>query len=142
MTDNISAKTVVEKALGSDISGANIESNRESLGEVNADVHVPEAELSTVKGSTLKLNSPDTSELKALRHDFQRLLEYLGQNDVTRSSDVATPAIKKELEKKPDLKQRLFNAFKAGGIEALKVVFEHPLVSVSTEAIKAFLENS
>lgn len=142
MTDDIRAKVVVGEADESKIKGAQIESERQSLGKMNADVEVTKAKLSEVDGAKLKLSAPETDELRALRQDFQNLLDYLGQNDVTKSSDVATPAIKKELEKKPALRQKLFKAFKAGGIEALKVIFDHPVVLISTEAIKAFLEDA
>jgi hypothetical protein len=142
MSDHINAKVKVGKADRSKVLGSEIESDKQSLGTVDAGVEVTEAEDSEIKGAKLRLIHSDEDELTSLRQDFQLLLEYLSQNDVTRSSDVATPAIKKELEKKPKLKQRLINAVKAGGVETLKVIFEHPLVSISTEAIKAFLEDS
>jgi hypothetical protein len=142
MTDEISARVIIGRAEKSQISGTELESSKQVLGKVNTDVQVTDADSSDVSGAKIKLHSADTGDLQALKKDFQSLLKSLNENELTRPTDVATLVVKKELEKKPDLKQRLFNALKAGGLEALKFIFEHPAVSISTEAIKAFLEDS
>jgi hypothetical protein len=48
--------------------------------------------------------------------------------------------IQSEIKQNPTLKSRLISAMKSGGIEALKVIFNHPVVSIPVETIKGFLE--
>ena len=48
--------------------------------------------------------------------------------------------IQQEIKRNPTLKARLVNALKTGGIEALKAIFNNPLVSIPVETIKGFLE--
>jgi hypothetical protein len=77
------------------------------------------------------------SELKA---EIKQMLDQLAQSPTTRNEAVATKAIKQEIKNKPTLKQRLINALKGGGIEALKAIFDHPSISIPVETIKGFLE--
>ncbi|BAY42731.1 hypothetical protein SAMD00079811_03090 [Scytonema sp. HK-05] len=85
-----------------------------------------------------KSNSNNTPiDLKA---EIRKTLDELAKNPITQKEAVATEAIKEEIKANPTLKQRLLNALKEGGTEALKVIFEHPVVSISIETIKGFLE--
>lgn len=75
-----------------------------------------------------------------LRAEIQQTLNQLAQSPITSKEAVATEAIKEQIKSSPNLKQRLLNALKEGGTEALKAVFNHPVVSISIETIKGFLE--
>jgi vesicle coat complex subunit len=70
--------------------------------------------------------------------EIQQLLNQLAQTNPTPTE--AAEAIKHEIKDNPTLKQRLRSALKAGGIEALKAIFNHPLVSVPIETIKGWIE--
>ncbi|NMF64215.1 hypothetical protein DP113_07420 [Brasilonema octagenarum UFV-E1] len=80
-----------------------------------------------------------SSDLKA---EIQELLNELAKNPITRKEAVAIEVIKEHINDNPSLKQRLLSALKAGGTEALKAIFNHPVVSVSVETVKGFLEAS
>ncbi|MBD2776795.1 hypothetical protein [Iningainema tapete] len=99
---------------------------------------------SEVEAGTIKISeSIDIAKLKAeLRAEIQPFVEQLAQSAITRNEAVATEAIKEEIKTNPTLKQRLLSALKAGGTEALKAIFNHPVVSVSVETVKGFLEAS
>ncbi|MGD1909815.1 MAG: hypothetical protein ACFB2X_02795 [Rivularia sp. (in: cyanobacteria)] len=99
---------------------------------------------SEIEVGTIKISeSIDIAKLKdELKSEFQSILDELAQNKITRNEAVATEAVKEEIKKKPELKQRLLSGLKAGGIETLKAVFKHPVVAISVETIKGFLEVS
>ena len=40
----------------------------------------------------------------------------------------------------PTLKQRLISALKAGAVEALKAIFNHPIINIPIETIKGWIE--
>ncbi|MFO5491189.1 MAG: hypothetical protein ACLBM6_01300, partial [Cuspidothrix sp.] len=71
--------------------------------------------------------------------DIQKLLYQLTQNNQTTNEQV-TEAIHDEIKNNPTLKARLQSALKAGGLEALKAIFNHPLFSIPAETIKGFIE--
>jgi len=97
---------------------------------------------SKIKGGTIKVSEPiDLAQLKAeLKAEIQPFLEQLAQSPITQNESVATEAIKQEIKTQPTLKQRLLNALKVGSTETLKEIFNHPLVNISVETVKAFLE--
>jgi hypothetical protein len=97
---------------------------------------------SRIKGGTIKVSERiDIAQLKAeLKAEIQPFLEQLAQSPITQNESVATEAIKQEIKTKPTLKQRLLNALKVGSTETLKEIFNHPLVNISVETVKAFLE--
>lgn len=74
--------------------------------------------------------------------EIKQLLDQLAQTypDSDRPEVMIVDAVQTKIKDSPILKARLISALKAGGIEALKVVFNHPLVSVPVETIKGFLE--
>ncbi|MEH2257708.1 hypothetical protein [Nostoc sp.] len=63
----------------------------------------------------------------------------LAQNNLTKT-EAFTEGVKQEIKHNPTLKARLQAAIKAGKVEALKAIFNHPLFSISAETIKGWLE--
>lgn len=84
------------------------------------------------------INNPPQNLVDAAA-EIQQLLNQIAQNPTVPESVVAE-AIHREIKENPTLKQRLRSALKAGGIEALKAIFNHPLVSVPIETIKGWIE--
>ncbi|MEI6441823.1 MAG: hypothetical protein WCO29_01505 [Nostocales cyanobacterium ELA583] len=72
--------------------------------------------------------------------EVSNFLDQLALSYPDRSEAIVVDAIQTEIRRNPSLKDRLINALKAGGIEAFKAIFNHPLVSVPVETIKGFLE--
>jgi small GTP-binding protein len=72
--------------------------------------------------------------------EIQQLFYQLSQNKQTTTNEIITNAIEQEIKSNPTLKKRLIAAFKAGGLEALKAIFNHPVFNISAETIKGFLE--
>ncbi|RCJ26186.1 hypothetical protein A6770_26610 [Nostoc minutum NIES-26] len=71
--------------------------------------------------------------------EIQKLLYQLSQNNPT-TTEAVTEAIHQEIKRNPTLRARLQSALKAGGLEALKAIFNHPLFSIPAETIKGWLE--
>lgn len=86
-----------------------------------------------------KASEIDMAELK---EEIQSFLKQLAKSPITRNESVATEAMKEEIKTKPKLKQRLLNALKVGSTETLKEIFNHPLVNISVETVKAFIEGN
>lgn len=80
--------------------------------------------------------------------EIQDLLVQLDRTYPTKTKEEKQTAIVQTVEqhirRNPTLKNRLWNALKAGGVEALKQtldgIYKNPAVSISVEAIKGFLE--
>lgn len=72
--------------------------------------------------------------------EIRQLLNQLAQAYPTTSEAIIVNTIESEIKRNRTLKARLLNALKSGGIEALKAIFNHPLVNVPVETIKGFLE--
>jgi translation elongation factor EF-G len=72
--------------------------------------------------------------------EIQQLIHQLSKNNQTSTNEVITKAIHQEIQRNPTLKARLISALKAGGLEALKAIFNHPVFSIPAETIKGFLE--
>ncbi|MBG1266859.1 HEAT repeat domain-containing protein [Nostoc sp. WHI] len=80
--------------------------------------------------------------------EIQQLLEQLAKTNPTivesQNPDIVVAEIHQEIKRNPTIKARLLNALKSGGTEALKqaldAIFKNPLVSVSVETIKGFIE--
>lgn len=140
MNNKINATVKIGQADKSKIKGAKIEVDGPISSDISAGVEVEKADSSEISGAELRLEKSGSNEIELLKNDFQLLLTRLEAEEGDVSTDVATYAIKNELKNNLDIKKRLFNAFKAGGIEALKAVFENSIVSISLETIKAFLE--
>jgi hypothetical protein len=56
------------------------------------------------------------------------------------SEEAVAEAVHQEIRRNPTLKARLISALQAGGLEALKAIFNHPLFSISAETVKGWLE--
>jgi 2C-methyl-D-erythritol 2,4-cyclodiphosphate synthase len=80
--------------------------------------------------------------------EIQDLLAQLQQTNPTITEAQKQAAIVKnvqqQIKQNPTLRDRLWSAFKSGGIEALKqaldAIYKNPLVSISVETVKGFLE--
>jgi len=70
--------------------------------------------------------------------EIQKLLNQLAQSNPT--TDAVTEAVHQKIKTDPTFKARLLAALKAGGLEALKAIFNHPAFSIPAETIKGFLE--
>ncbi|ELS33782.1 MULTISPECIES: HEAT repeat domain-containing protein [Pseudanabaena] len=70
--------------------------------------------------------------------EVQELLNQLAKTNPSEATIAET--IHQEIKRNPTLKARLVNALKTGGIEALKAIFNNPLVSIPVETVKGFLE--
>jgi uncharacterized protein YjbI with pentapeptide repeats len=70
--------------------------------------------------------------------EIQQLLNQLAQSNPT--TDAVTEAVHQKIKTDPTFKARLLAALKAGGLEALKAIFNHPAFSIPAETIKGFLE--
>lgn len=71
--------------------------------------------------------------------EIQQLFYQLAQTNPA-STEVVAEAIHQEIKRNPTLKARLVSALKAGGLEALKAIFNHPLFSIPAETVKGWLE--
>ena len=80
------------------------------------------------------------AEIEQLRKEIQPLLEHLAQNPITANEALAETAIQQQINNHPTFRQRLINAWKAGGLETLKAIFNHPAFSIPVETVKGFLE--
>lgn len=96
----------------------------------------------TVKGDqiTNQYNYASEQNLAEAATQIQQLLNQLAQTNPTTNEVTVANAIQQEIKQNPTLKQRLRSALKAGGIEALKAIFNHPLVSIPIETIKGWVE--
>lgn len=99
-----------------------------------------------VENSNIEINQVNIyGNVSVIQHSVeatvqvQKILNQIAQN---RSIDTESIAqwVEREIEQNPTLKTRLIGALKAGGIEALKAIFNHPFVSVPIELIMGFLE--
>lgn len=76
--------------------------------------------------------------------EIQELLDQLSQTypptTYAQKRAVVNQAIEQEIKHNPTFKARLRAALKAGGIEALKAIFNHPAVSIPIETIKGWIE--
>jgi hypothetical protein len=74
---------------------------------------------------------------------IQQLLTQLAQT-YPSPTERQIEAVKREANRNPQFRDRLLNAAKAGGVEAVKqlldYIFKNPVASVVAEAVKAFVE--
>lgn len=85
------------------------------------------------------INAP-TQNLTEAAAEIQQLLNQLARTNLTTNEAAVAEVIQQEIKRNPTLKARLRSALKAGGIEALKAIFNHPLVSIPIETIKGWIE--
>ncbi|MFB2921644.1 hypothetical protein [Aerosakkonema funiforme] len=77
--------------------------------------------------------------------EIQEILNKLAQNYPSASENeiqtVLGMEVKQRIKNDPDLKHRFLNAAKQGGLELGKVLINHPVVNVTVEMIKGWLES-
>jgi uncharacterized protein (UPF0147 family) len=104
----------------------------------------------TVQGdqNATQYNYAAPQNLAEAAAEIQHLLEQLAQSNpaivAVQDQTVVLETLHQELKRNPTLKARLLNALKTGGTEALKLgleaVFKNPLVAISVETIKGWIE--
>ncbi|MDZ8034944.1 pentapeptide repeat-containing protein [Nostoc sp. DedSLP04] len=104
-------------------------------GLVNADT----VNAQQIGGNITNYTPEQKQNLASAASEIQQLLYQLAQTNLT-TTDAITEAIHQEIKRNPKLKARLISALKAGGLEALKAIFNHPLFNIPVETIKGFLE--
>jgi gamma-glutamylcysteine synthetase len=108
-------------------------------------VQIVEKNDGTVIGKNV---SQQKQNLAEAAKEIQDLLVQLDRTYPNKTNDEKQAAIVQKVEQhikqNPTLRDRLWSAFKAGGVEALKqaldAVYKNPVVSISVETIKGFLE--
>jgi uncharacterized protein YjbI with pentapeptide repeats len=70
--------------------------------------------------------------------EIQQLLNQLAQSKPT--TEEVTQAVHQEIKRNSTFKAKLLAALKAGGLQALKAIFDHPLFNIPAETIKGWLE--
>ncbi|MUG99775.1 hypothetical protein F7734_48890 [Scytonema sp. UIC 10036] len=91
-----------------------------------------------ISGNITNYTQEQKQNLAQAAAEIQQLLFQLSQANPTDA--VVTEAIHQEIKRNPTLKARLQSALKAGGLEALKAIFNHPLFSIPAETVKGWLE--
>lgn len=84
-------------------------------------------------------NQAQQQNLSEAAVEIQQLLNQLAQTNST-TTEAVTEAIHHEIKRNLPLKARLQAALQAGGLEALKAIFNHPLFSIPAETIRGWLE--
>ncbi|WP_414528821.1 pentapeptide repeat-containing protein [Nodularia chucula] len=82
--------------------------------------------------------SQQNQNLDTTKEEIQQILNQLAQTNP--STDAATEVIHQKIKADPTFKARLLAALKAGGLETLKAIFNHPAFSIPVETIKGYLE--
>jgi regulator of extracellular matrix RemA (YlzA/DUF370 family) len=94
--------------------------------------------------TTIQIDSTPEKNLAEAAAEIQQLLEQLYRSNPTTSKPekqvIATDIIEQTIKQNPTLKERLRSALKAGGVEALKAIFNHPLINIPIETIKGWIE--
>ena len=89
-------------------------------------------------------NNVTEQNLTKAATEIQQLLEQLSQASQADKEAAVVKKVETQIQVNSTLKDRLKTAFKHGGIEALKQVldsiYNNPIISVSVETIKGFLE--
>ncbi|MBP5977019.1 pentapeptide repeat-containing protein [Brasilonema sp. CT11] len=104
-------------------------------GLVNAEI----VNAHQIGGNITNYTSEQKQNLAQAAAEIQQLIYQLSQANET-TNEAITEALHQEIKCNPTLKARLQAAFKAGGLEALKAIFNHPLFSIPAETIKGWLE--
>jgi hypothetical protein len=72
--------------------------------------------------------------------EIQQIFNQLSKTNPTATPQEITNTIEQEIKSNPKLKDRLIAALKAGGLETLKTIFNHPAFTIPAETIKGFIE--
>ena len=118
-----------------DFSGASFTSFGSVTGDIKGD---------NIIGTQYNYPPEQKQNLAEAAKEIQQLLDQLAQTNPTLTESnnpiVVAEAIQQEIKRNPTFKQRLRSALKAGGIEALKAIFNHPLINIPIETIKGWIE--
>ncbi|MFH7025849.1 MAG: hypothetical protein ACHBN1_10700 [Heteroscytonema crispum UTEX LB 1556] len=129
------------KLRGGEINTVPGKKNTENIASIHVHKDVIDSELEG--GKITVSESIDKNQLIAeLKEELKQLLDELAKNSRTQKPTVAAEIVHEEIIDNPTLRQRLLSALKAGGVEALKAIFNHPAVSIPVETVKGFLEAS
>jgi len=95
-------------------------------------------------GGTINNYSPEQRQsLAEAAKEIQQLLDQLSltypTTTVAEKSKIAAKAME-EIEKKPDVKQKVLKALKAGGVAALMELTNNPVVKILTPMLESLLE--
>ncbi|NEO68693.1 hypothetical protein [Moorena sp. SIO3H5] len=131
---NVSGKVNRSQITTGDISTTKDSVYKENQTAMDITEEVNDAKLKT---GTIDIRADDMADTKA---EIKQLLNELAENPRTAKESVAVTIVMEEINDNPTLKQRLTCALKAGGIEGLKALFNHPVVSIPVETVKGFLE--
>lgn len=127
------------------INAENVENAKLKTGDIRTTLEGNSSNDTSITSFDVKdaeLKTGDIEEYSNIRIEIQQLLSELAEKSYTAKEVIATEIVKEEINENPSLKQRLKAALKAGGIEALTSIFQHPVVSISVETVKGFLEGS
>ena len=116
-------------------SNFNLQDAQFAGGLVNSDI----VNAQQIGGKITNYTPEQKHNLAQAAVEIQQLLYQLSQTSST-TDEAITKAIYQEVKHNPTLKPRLKSALKAGGLEALKAIFNHPLFNIPVETIKGFLE--
>ncbi|MGL4499557.1 MAG: vWA domain-containing protein [Planktothrix sp.] len=83
----------------------------------------------------IQLNPDYFQELK---NEVKQLLDELNKENAKESQVIEE--IRAKIKYDVTFRDRLINAFKAGGIEAIKAIFNHPFINIPIETVKGFIE--
>jgi hypothetical protein len=130
---NKEEKGMIDKSIkAGDIIGGAV-----NTGEVGGGISV---------NSVNTINNKTNEKKKSLAEaaaEIQQLLDQLSETYPTKTvaekSAVATKAIE-EIEKKPDVKEKVIKALKAGGVAALMELTNNPVVKILTPMLESLLE--
>lgn len=143
---NNTSITVSGSMKDATIKTGNIHTPKDSLSEENntsmnmQNIDVSHGNLNTGNIDERLENYSLEAEIQQLRKEIQPLLEHLAQNPITANETLAETAIQQQINNHPTFRQRLMSAWKEGGTEALKAIFNHPAFSIPIQTIKGFLE--
>jgi hypothetical protein len=87
----------------------------------------------------ISIGAKPPANLAEAAAEIQQLLNQLSAKNCTSDTDIIA-AVHNEIKRSPTLKARLVNALTAGGLEALKAIFNHPGFSIPAETVKGWLD--
>jgi hypothetical protein len=107
-----------------------------NTGEVKGSIFV-----NSVKNMTPEQRQTLAEAAKEIQQLLNQLSETYPTETVAEKSAVAAKAME-EIEKKPDVKQKVLKALKAGGVAALMELTNNPVVKILTPMLESLLEES
>ena len=110
--------------------GSNYNLDNAQIGNVNIE--------NTVHGNQIGFQQNTRIEIGNLIQEIQLLLNNVANQTLVPTEQ--TTIVHTAIQQNPNLKQRLLGALKAGGGEALRQVFDHPVVHIPVETVRGWLE--